>query len=338
MQLRFRWTDGTDRDFQTFWLKTEEYYNQLAGGAENRRAFVPYNLSESIPVVLIACDEDAAIGCAGLKPYSGSDAEIKRVWVDPSRRGNHIAQEMMLQLEKKAMENGFSRLILQTREVMTDAIRLYGKLGYHRIPNYPPYDRLEGAVCFTKELLIPETAGIRTERLTLTRFTGSDREVCSMLRNWVSDPAIQGEYGEPVCATEADVRRLLNRYLSEPFRWAIHENSSGQCIGQIAFCRIWDDVQAAEIEYCIGAGFQGNGYAGEALAAVIAYAFSYTDLSRLEAWHRAENPRSGRVLEKSSMHLINTVERFRREGASHENAVCYGITAGEWRAAARQPR
>ena len=152
IQPSFRWTDGRDRDFQAFWLKTEEYYNQLVGGAENRKAFVPYNISDSIADVLIACDGDAAIGCAGLKPYSGNDAEIKRVWVEPAYRKNHIAQEMMSLLEKKAKENGFSRLILQTREIMTGAVRLYGKLGYHRIPNYPPYDSLEGAVCFAKEL------------------------------------------------------------------------------------------------------------------------------------------------------------------------------------------
>lgn len=180
------------------------------------------------------------------------------------------------------------------------------------------------------QMPIIKGGGISTERLTLTRFTGSDAEIRDMLRNWVSDPAVQIEYGEPVYTTEAAVRCLLNRYMSEPFRWAIQENSSRQCIGQVAFCRIWEDVKTAEIEYCIGSGFQGNGYAGEALAAVIAYTFSHTDLRQLEAWHRAENPRSGRVLEKSSMHRTDTMERFRREGASHENAVCYGITAEEW--------
>ena len=82
--------------------------------------------------------------------------------------------------------------------------------------------------------------GISTERLTLTRFTGSDAEIRDMLRNWVSDPAVQSEYGEPVYTTEAAVRCLLNRYMSEPFRWAIQENSSRQCIGQVAFCRIWE--------------------------------------------------------------------------------------------------
>ena len=65
---------------------------------------------------------------------------------------NRTAQEMMIQIEKKALENGFNRLILQTREIMTGAVRLYVKLGYHRIQNYPLYDNLDGAVCFAKEL------------------------------------------------------------------------------------------------------------------------------------------------------------------------------------------
>ena len=152
MRIAYRWTDGLNRDFQSFFLKTEEYYNQLVGGAENRKAFVPYNISGSIPYVLIAYDGGTAVGCAGLKPYSESDAEIKRVWVEPAYRGNHIAQEMMIQLEKKALENGFVRLVLQTREIMTGAVRLYEKLGYRRIRNYPPYDSMENAVCFAKKL------------------------------------------------------------------------------------------------------------------------------------------------------------------------------------------
>ena len=47
---------------------------------------------------------------------------------------------------------GYRRVILQTREIMADATGLYAKLGYHRIDNYPPYDRLEDAICYAKEL------------------------------------------------------------------------------------------------------------------------------------------------------------------------------------------
>ena len=108
--------------------------------------------SESITDVLIASVEGAAVGCAGLKAYSDSDVEIKRVWVDPEFRGNHISTAMMDALEAKAVELGFRRAILQTRPQMEEAVHLYTKRGYVLIDNYPPYDKLDGAICFAKEL------------------------------------------------------------------------------------------------------------------------------------------------------------------------------------------
>ncbi|MBP5581554.1 MAG: GNAT family N-acetyltransferase, partial [Ruminococcus sp.] len=91
--------------------------------------------------------------CAGLKRYSDCDVEIKRVWVENEYRGMHIASTMMDMLEKMAAEQGFARTILQTREIMTAAVSLYKERGYYQIDNYPPYDRLEGAVCFAKDLI-----------------------------------------------------------------------------------------------------------------------------------------------------------------------------------------
>lgn len=90
----YKWTDGNDEDFQRFYLKTEEYYSSIVGGIENRKGFIPYNISESITEVLIAYIDDTAVGCAGLKRYSEEDVEIKRVWVNPENRGQHIALDM----------------------------------------------------------------------------------------------------------------------------------------------------------------------------------------------------------------------------------------------------
>ena len=152
MKIDYRWTDGNDEDFRKFYLKTEEFYSSIVGGLKNREAFVPYNLSESISDVLIASVSGVAVGCAGLKAYSDSDVEIKRVWVDPEFRGNHISSAMMDALEQKAAELGFARAILQTRPQMEAAVHLYTKRGYELIDNYPPYDKLEGAICFAKRL------------------------------------------------------------------------------------------------------------------------------------------------------------------------------------------
>lgn len=45
--ISYLWTDGNNKDFQSFYQKTEEYYNKIAGGLENRKDFVPYNISDT---------------------------------------------------------------------------------------------------------------------------------------------------------------------------------------------------------------------------------------------------------------------------------------------------
>jgi len=150
MELAFRWTDGKDKDFQNFYLKTEEFYSSIVGGRKNREGFIPYNISESISEVLIAEVDGKAVGCGGLKMYSPSTVEVKRLWVDPDYRGEHIASELMERLEDRAEREGCVRMILQTRPQMVEAVGLYTKRGYKKIDNYPPYDKLEGAICFAK--------------------------------------------------------------------------------------------------------------------------------------------------------------------------------------------
>ena len=150
--ISYFWTDGNNKEFQSFYQKTEEYYSKIVGGIENRKGFVPYNLSDKIEVVLLAYDGNNAVACAGLKRYSDTDVEIKRVWVEPEYRGKHIARDMMGKIEDKAREFGYKRTILQTREIMKDAVGLYERIGYSRIENYPPYDTLLGAICMAKEL------------------------------------------------------------------------------------------------------------------------------------------------------------------------------------------
>ena len=147
LMTEYRWTDGNDESFREFYLKTEEYYSKIVGGKQNRTGFIPYNLSESISDVVIASVDGIDVGCAGLKRYNDTDVEVKRVWVEPECRGKHIATEMMDMIEHRAREMGFKRAILQTRPIMPDAVGLYEKRGYVLIDNYPPYDKLEGAIC-----------------------------------------------------------------------------------------------------------------------------------------------------------------------------------------------
>ncbi len=169
---------------------------------------------------------------------------------------------------------------------------------------------------------------IETERLVLRPFVLAD--AADLLELWIADPAVQSEYGEPTYETIDAVETLLCKWIASYestafYRWAMIEREGGRCIGQIAFCRVYEDCRAAEIEYCVSRNFWGCGYAGEALQAVIDHIFANTDFAWLEAYHRAENARSGRVLEKSIMAVTKTVERFKRAGETPEGEVCYRI-------------
>ncbi len=177
------------------------------------------------------------------------------------------------------------------------------------------------------------THPFETPRLLCRPFQPGDAP--DMLEHWCGDPRVQTEYGEPVYPTLSDAQGLLDKYLAgyqtpEQYRWAIIEKTSGKNIGQIAFCKVWSDCRTAEVEYCIGHDFWGQGYAGEALAALIPFAFQHTDFEKLEAYHRAENRRSGRVLEKSAMHVTDNVQRFLRQNELPHGEVCYCVEKREF--------
>lgn len=172
-----------------------------------------------------------------------------------------------------------------------------------------------------------------TDRLLCRPFISDDYS--DMLKNWIANPNIQFEYGEPVYTTVTEVKELLEKYVGsyknpDFYRWAIIEKKSSKNIGQIAFCKVYSDCGTAEIEYCIGENFWGNGYAGEALAGVIDFTFKNTDFIKLEAYHRIENDKSGKVLAKSPMHVTDNVERFKRENVSPYGEVCYCITKDDY--------
>ena len=177
------------------------------------------------------------------------------------------------------------------------------------------------------------TQSFETERLICRRFEYSDAD--AMLNGWATDPAVQLEYGEPVYENMSQVQNLLDSYINnydrnDFYRWAIADKTTNICIGQTAICRVYSDIAAAEIEYCISQSHWGRGYAGEALAGLIEFIFENTEFERLEAYHRKVNTRSGRVLEKSQMRITDTVERFLRQRISPDGEVFYCINRAEF--------
>ena len=64
---RIRWTDGHDREFEEFHAITENFYNQLVGGPQNRQSFVPGNQSEDVKyAIIVYSKDDVPVACSGL--------------------------------------------------------------------------------------------------------------------------------------------------------------------------------------------------------------------------------------------------------------------------------
>ena len=77
------------------------------------------------------------------------------MYVTEEQRRQGIALKILQALEKWATELGNTTCVLETGKNQPEAIRLYEKAGYRRIPNYGQYAMIENSVCMQKELLQP---------------------------------------------------------------------------------------------------------------------------------------------------------------------------------------
>jgi GNAT superfamily N-acetyltransferase len=81
--------------------------------------------------------------------------EVKRVFVSPDFRRRALAQRALAKVEASALDLGVRELVLQTGILQPEAIALYSREGWNRIPGFGPYAGDDGSVCFRKTLAGP---------------------------------------------------------------------------------------------------------------------------------------------------------------------------------------
>ena len=74
------------------------------------------------------------------------------MFTSDSHRGKGFATQVLTELERWALELGYSKCVLETGKRLPDAVRLYEKSGYRQIPNYGQYIQMENSICFEKKL------------------------------------------------------------------------------------------------------------------------------------------------------------------------------------------
>lgn len=196
---------------------------------------------------------------------------------------------------------------------------------------------------------VGEGPELRTRRLELRRWRDADRAPFAGLN---ADPVVMEHFPRPLTPSESDdfVDRIESRFDSEGWGlWAVEVvDDPGGPAGFVGFTGLWSPnyevpggvgPDTVEVGWRLAAAAWGRGYAPEAAAAALRFAFSELGLDEVVSFTVRGNARSRRVMEKVG--LVRRPERDfdhpRVDPATHPGLVrhvLYAATADEWRARA----
>ena len=104
--------------------------------------------------------------------------------------------------------------------------------------------------------------------------------------------------------TKRYIAYLQTRYsVGEFYDFAVICRRSGKMIGTCGFVRFDTANDSAEVGYVFNPSYRDQGYATEALCAVLDFGFSKLGLHRIEARFMKDNLASRRVMEKCGMYF-----------------------------------
>lgn len=107
----------------------------------------------------IARRDGAAVGCGGVAFFDGF-AEVKRMYVRKTARGEGAAQALLAHLESVTMSAGVPLLRLETGVRQPAALRLYERAGFRSCGAFPPYTSMapsavKNSLFYEKDLTTP---------------------------------------------------------------------------------------------------------------------------------------------------------------------------------------
>ena len=148
------------------------------------------------------------------------------------------------------------------------------------------------------------TKPLQTPRLMLRRHVPEDAGL--LYQNFGTDAAMFRYSGWNPYATaeqaQETVQRFIDSYVDPRFYgWAIERE--GRMIGTIGAYDYDPALNQIEIGFSIERNSWDNGYAAEALRAVLKYLTAQEGIAHVSAWCASDNIASSRTLEKTGMRL-----------------------------------
>ena len=84
-------------------------------------------------LLLVAVQDRAVLGCAGLRLLPGGIGEVTRVFVMPAARRRGLGSRLLDELETHARDHQVTTLRLDTRRDLVEARQLYARHGYTEV-------------------------------------------------------------------------------------------------------------------------------------------------------------------------------------------------------------
>ena len=179
----------------------------------------------------------------------------------------------------------------------------------------------------------PPFTPLNTARLRLRRFRDADLPTFLAYRN---DPEV-ARYQDWESTSEEEGRAfLVGQQEAQPgvpgqwFQFAIERKATATVIGDCGLKVRGDDARQAEIGFTLARTSQGQGYASEAVAAVLAYAFEVLKLHRVVAVTDCANTAAVALLERLGLrregHFLQNIWFKGRWGDEY----LYALLRDEW--------
>ena len=103
-------------------------------------------------VFLVAALAGVPVGCGALRRLDDLTGELKRMYVAPEARRLGIGRGLLVELERSARALGLRRLVLETGLHQHEAMAMYERAGFARIPCFGEYEHSGASVCLGKPL------------------------------------------------------------------------------------------------------------------------------------------------------------------------------------------
>ena len=105
-----------------------------------------YSSGKSRGYYVLVDDKDTVLGGIGLDefPLFKNCAELQKLYLADSAKGNGLGYELIKHVEKKMLEKGYKASYLETHSNLEAAIHIYEKSGYSRIDK--PKEVMHGAM------------------------------------------------------------------------------------------------------------------------------------------------------------------------------------------------